>query len=148
MPKIITKYNAHLHQQENQEKNNETTQEQYIMTEAKQDEGKIQMSLVPSQIIKDIAKVRMYGCQKYSSPANWVTVEKQRYIDALLRHLYQYLDDNSAIDEESGLPTIAHVACNVAFLCEMEREDWEERKIQIIKKYINYNENSDMEENA
>lgn len=148
MPKIITKYNAHLHQQESQEKDNDNIQEQYIMPEAKQDEGKIQMSLVPSQIIKDVAKVRMYGCQKYNSPANWVTVEKQRYIDALLRHLYQYLDDNSAIDEESGLPTIAHVACNVAFLCEMEREDWEERKIQIIKKYVNYNENSDMEENV
>ena len=31
---------------------------------AKADEGKLQISLVPTQIIRDIAEVRMYGNQK------------------------------------------------------------------------------------
>ena len=160
MPRLITKYTIVKESdtlkprdyesptEEIKEEEKEEIEDLLKAAEAKHDTGKIQMSLVPSQIIKDIAAVRMYGTNKYKSPANWITVEKQRYIDALLRHLYEYLDDNNAIDEESGLPTIAHVACNIAFLCEMERPDWEERKIQIMKKYGVYNENTDTEVNA
>lgn len=32
---------------------------------AKADAGKLQLSLVPTQIVKDIAEVRMYGNLKY-----------------------------------------------------------------------------------
>lgn len=110
---------------------------------AKADAGKLQISLVPTQFIRDVAKVRMYGNEKYHSPANWVTVEKQRYIDALLRHILQYVDNNNAVDDESGLSALSHAACNIAFLCEMERPDWEERKIEIFKKYNVYEEDAE-----
>lgn len=110
---------------------------------AKADAGKLQISLVPTQFIRDVAKVRMYGNEKYHSPANWVTVEKQRYIDALLRHILQYVDNNNAVDDESGLTALSHAACNIAFLCEMERSDWEERKIEILKKYNAYKEDAE-----
>ena len=102
---------------------------------AKADNGKLEISLVPTQIIRDIAKVRMYGNNKYHSPANWVFVEKQRYINALLRHILEYIDNNKAVDSESGLTALSHAACNIAFLCEMERDDWKDRKEQILKQY-------------
>lgn len=91
---------------------------------AKRDEGKLQISLVPTQVIRDIAEVRMYGNRKYGDPDNWKNVEKSRYVDALLRHLLSYLDNPDSIDEESGIPHYKHMACNIAFICEMERKDW------------------------
>lgn len=86
----------------------------------KADEGKPELSLVPTQVIKDIAEVRMYGVKKYGDSESWRMVEKQRYIDALYRHLLDYIDNNKAVDEESGIPHIKHMACNIAFLSEME----------------------------
>lgn len=92
----------------------------YAAQKAKADAGKLQLTLVPRQIINDIAAVRMYGNEKYHDPDNWKTVEVERYRDALFRHLLAYLDDPTGKDEESGLPHLWHIACNVAFLCEME----------------------------
>lgn len=90
---------------------------------AKQDAGKLQITLVPTQIIRDIAEVRMYGNKKYGSSDNWKNVEPVRYRDALMRHLLAYIDDPKSIDAESGLPHLWHAACNMAFLCEMEVHD-------------------------
>ena len=89
--------------------------------EAKRDEGKLELSMVPSQIIRDIAEVRMYGNKKYGSPTNWKKVEPPRYRDAAYRHLLAYIDNPAGVDEESGIPHIKHLACNIAFLCEMEK---------------------------
>ena len=87
---------------------------------AKSDAGKPKLSLVPSQIIYDIAEVREYGNKKYGDPDNWKTVEKQRYRDAAYRHFLAYLKDPDGVDEESGIKHLKHLACNIAFLCEME----------------------------
>lgn len=87
---------------------------------AKADAGKLQITLVPRQIIRDIAEVRMYGNKKYGDPENWRSVRPERYRDALMRHLLAYLDDPDSADDESGLPHLWHAACNIAFLCEME----------------------------
>ena len=89
---------------------------------AKADAGKAQLTLVPRRIIWDIAAIREYGNRKYGDPENWRQVEPQRYRDALFRHLLAYLDDPAGLDVESGLPHLWHIACNVAFLCEMEME--------------------------
>ena len=90
--------------------------------EAKQDFGKLQLTLVPRQIIRDIAAVRMYGNEKYGDPENWRTVEPERYRDAAFRHFLAYLDDPRGVDSESGLPHLSHLACNIAFLCELEEK--------------------------
>lgn len=89
---------------------------------AKADAGKLRLTLVPTQIIKEIAKVRMYGCAKYpeGGSENWRKVSAQRYRDAAFRHFLAYLDDPTGVDPESGLPHLAHLACNIAFLLEME----------------------------
>ena len=89
---------------------------------AKADAGKARLSLVPRRIIYAIARIREYGNNKYGSSDNWKNVEPERYRDAAFRHLLAYLDDPQGMDEESGLPHLWHLACNVAFLCEMEDE--------------------------
>lgn len=88
----------------------------------KADAGKPRITLVPRQIIKDIAAVREYGCQKYKDPENWKRVEMQRYQDALYRHFDAFLTDPFSKDEESGLYHYQHLACNAAFICEMMAE--------------------------
>ena len=93
--------------------------QQSLQDVAKDDIGKLQISLVPPQIIKDIAEVRMYGNQKYGNPNNWKDVEKERYVDALLRHTLEFMKNPSAVDNESGIPHYKHMACNLAFLCSM-----------------------------
>lgn len=93
--------------------------------EAKADSGKPKLTLVPRQIILDIAKVREYGTEKYGDPDNWKQVEPQRYRDAAFRHFLSYLDNPNGTDDESGLPHLSHLACNIAFLCEMEAEKHE-----------------------
>lgn len=88
----------------------------------KADAGKPKLTLVPQQIIFDIAKVREYGVAKYGASESWKDVDIQRYRDALFRHFIAYLKEPQGVDEESGLPHIAHMACNMAFLCEMEKQ--------------------------
>ena len=96
----------------------------------KADAGKPRLSLVPRAIIWDIAAIREYGNKKYHDPENWRQVEAQRYRDAAYRHFLSYLDDPKGMDEESGLPHLWHLACNIAFLCEMEKMDRECEKIE------------------
>ena len=91
---------------------------------AKKDAGKLQITLVPTRIIEDIAEVRGFGVMKYKDPDNWKRVEIQRYRDALCRHLLAYIRDPKSVDEESGIPHYKHMACNMAFICEMEHDTW------------------------
>lgn len=93
--------------------------------EAKADAGKPRLSLVPTQIIYDITRVREYGDKKYGSTDNWKTVEAQRYVDAMFRHLLAFVADPDGRDEESGLPHLWHLECNAAFLSEMMKGRWE-----------------------
>lgn len=91
-------------------------------SEAKLDHGKPKLTLVPRQIIFDIARIREYGVKKYKDPDNWKRVSVERYRDAAFRHFMSYLDDPYGVDEESGLPHLAHLACNIAFLCELQKQ--------------------------
>lgn len=114
---------THARNQENAENARVQSEEANVMNDqtAKADAGKLQISLVPTQIIRDIAEVRMYGNAKYGSPDNWKTVDLARYIDALLRHTLAFVDDIDSVDAESGIPHYRHMACNMAFICEMMR---------------------------
>ena len=90
--------------------------------EAKSDAGKIRPTLVPTDAIRAIAKVRMFGVTKYEDPENWRRVEVERYRDALYRHLLAYIDDPKNVDEESGLPHLWHLTTNAAFLYALEED--------------------------
>lgn len=86
---------------------------------AKADAGKMRPTLVPTSLIRAVAAIREYGTKKYGDPENWRKVEHKRYKDAAYRHWLDYVDGKRT-DEESGLPTLWHVACNIAFLIELE----------------------------
>ena len=88
----------------------------------KADYGKAKLSLVPRRMLWDVAAIREYGNCKYpdGGPDNWKHVDVTRYRDAAFRHFLLYLDDPHGVDEESGLPHLWHLACNVAFLCDLE----------------------------
>jgi len=66
--------------------------------------------------------VRTYGASKYGGPDGWMHVEPERYTAALMRHLCKFLRDPQGKDEESNLPHLWHMACNIAFLIEMYGE--------------------------
>ena len=90
----------------------------------KADSGKPKISLVPTDIVRAIARVREYGNNKYPEGGkdNWKDVEVERYRDALGRHVLEYFDNPHGNDEESGLPILWHIATNVAFLIYLENE--------------------------
>lgn len=88
---------------------------------AKADAGKARPTLCPSELIWAVTAIREYGCRKYHDPDNWKRVEPQRYKDAAYRHWLAYLGGEEK-DPESGLPTLWHVACNIAFLIALEDE--------------------------
>ena len=109
------------------------------MQEAKFDKGKPKLTLVPRQIIFDIAEVREYGVEKYKDPDNWKKVEVERYCDALYRHMMAFLDDPEGVDAESGIKHYKHMACNMAFICEMMKNQKEVPKLVIDSNGITIN---------
>lgn len=90
--------------------------------DAKADAGKPILSLVPPEIIYAVERVRRYGCEKYNDPDNWKRVSKERYFEAMLRHILASWNDMTARDEESGLLHLEHAACNLAFILQLMRE--------------------------
>ena len=95
---------------------------------AKYDDGKLRLSLVPPEIITAVAEVREYGKRKYADAEDWRSVPREKWQEALLRHVLAMWDNPLAIDEESGLPVIWHVATNVAFLCSAYKRELEEER--------------------
>lgn len=85
----------------------------------KYDQGKPRLDLVPPGIIEAVGVVRTYGSEKYNTADGWQNVEPERYTAALMRHLCKFLRNPRGKDEESGLPHLWHMACNIAFLIEM-----------------------------
>lgn len=86
---------------------------------AKADAGKPRPLLVPVSLVRAVTAVREFGCRKYHDPENWRKVEPDRYKNALYRHWLAYLEGEKT-DKESGLPHLWHMACNLAFLIELE----------------------------
>lgn len=101
--------------------------------EIKKDKGKLRLTLVPTEIIRNIASIREFGVAKYGKKESWKSVEPERYRDAMFRHMLLYLEDPYGLDEESGLPHLWHLACNVAFLCELEKGKFETPVLDLTK---------------
>lgn len=88
--------------------------------DAKKDNGKVELDLVPMQMLRDAAEVRMFAVYgKYPDPNNWKQVEMRRYVNALLRHMTAFVEDYHSVDEESGIPHYKHMICNLAFIADM-----------------------------
>lgn len=84
----------------------------------KKDSGKPRLDLVPLEILEPLARVREFAVKKYGQDGieAWREISDDRLLAALLRHLVTYQKNHNALDEESGLPAIYHVAINAAFL--------------------------------
>lgn len=88
----------------------------------KHDGGKPRLDLVPPEIIEAVGTVMTHGAEKYGE-ASYRNVEPKRYRAALMRHICKWLKDPYGKDEDSGLPHLWHVACNVAFLLELDKKE-------------------------
>ena len=106
---------------------------------AKADVGKPDIYLVPPELFEAVAKIRMYGNEKYHDPDNWQTVEIDRYYSAAMRHLLAWRKGEDR-DQESGYSHLWHAACNLAFMIALEDRKAEESVLYADgKEYIKFN---------
>ena len=82
---------------------------------AKADAGKLMLELIPQSLYRDLGAVLTHGANKYGVNT-WQDVDIDRYIGALLRHLYAYREDPFGVDADSGLPHTAHLLANACFI--------------------------------
>jgi hypothetical protein len=87
------------------------------------DNNKARWRLFPWRGAAEVMKILEYGAKKYTENG-WQTVPdgRKRYLDAAMRHLVAAMNGESR-DEESGLPHLAHAACNLLFLLDRFMED-------------------------
>ena len=97
---------------------------------AKYDEGKPRPSLVPVEAIEAIMQVREFGKAKYADAEDWRKVPREKWLDAILRHVLHIWDNPLAIDDDSGLPSMWHVITNAAFLCAVYKKELQAAIIQ------------------
>lgn len=92
---------------------------------AKQDDGKIRPSLMPTNSWRAYCAIRDYGCKKYplGGTENWRKVEPIRFLDALLRHAMAVIDDPNSVDPESGMKHSWHMMTNALFFVELTYYD-------------------------
>ena len=89
----------------------------------KSDAGKPRWDLMSFPLLDQVAQVLAAGAAEYGAE-NWRKVPdaRARYRAALFRHLCSFMCGERS-DPKSGLPHLAHAACNLMFLFELE-ETW------------------------
>lgn len=90
----------------------------------KYDEGKVQYSLIPPYALQAVARNLTVGLKKYPARDNWKLVPnaKEKYLDALMRHLESYRR-GVKYDPESSVPDmheLSAVIANAMFLLEFD----------------------------
>ena len=77
--------------------------------------GKPDYSLIPLATMEDEARVWMYGKQKYAA-WNWAKgMPWSVPLACLMRHMAAW-QRGEEVDQESGLPHLAHAMCNLRML--------------------------------
>ena len=89
----------------------------------KDTKGKYMPHLVLPALEEAVARVREYGVKKYGSEDGWRLNSIQEFADAAGRHYNKTRLDPLAIDEQSGLPHVAAIACNCMFILQLIKED-------------------------
>jgi hypothetical protein len=74
------------------------------------DQGKPKFTMIPQLALKEVAKVFTHGADKYGEFNYSGNGDVLRYIDALHRHINQYLTGEDT--DESGVHHLACVAAN------------------------------------
>lgn len=88
----------------------------------KDDGGKRRWDLLPWDAVEHVVRVLEFGATKYTE-GGWrhVPDARRRYMAATTRHLVAWWRGEKT-DPESGLPHLAHAACNVLFLLALETD--------------------------
>lgn len=86
------------------------------------DDGKTQFHLLPTLAIEKVNRVLMHGAEKYGEN-NWRAVDNadERYWNAAMRHMFAWISGEK-IDSDTGISHLAHAACSLMFLLELEYE--------------------------
>jgi Domain of unknown function (DUF5664) len=84
------------------------------------DSGKPEYGLIPPHTLHEMVRVLTVGAQKYSRD-NWRHVPEgsRRYFDAMERHIWAW-KRGEVNDPEDNLHHLAHAACCLFFLCELD----------------------------
>lgn len=105
--------------------------------------GKTRLSLVDPDFLREVAEVAQMGAKKYDRD-NWFKGQDyETALDSLKRHLQQF-EVGEAIDSESGIHHLAHVACNAMFLLYYERNPEKYSKFDN-RMYAKHNRNEDIQ---
>ncbi len=88
----------------------------------KDDDGKPRWDLLPFAEVEEVVKVLTYGARRYGDH-NWRQVDNapNRYLAAALRHIAAHRQ-GARLDDESGLPHLAHAVASLLFIMALERE--------------------------
>ena len=89
----------------------------------KNDEGKLQWSLMPFEQLEDVVRVLMNGAKKYERD-NWKKCDDPtRYTDALMRHVTAYVEGQKFDTEPGGdmFHHLAHAICDCLFIMYFEK---------------------------
>lgn len=91
--------------------------------EAKHDLGKLRWDCLPWPAVEQVVAVLTFGAEKYSA-WSWPSVPdaRRRYFAAAIRHAVAWLRGEKT-DPESGLPHLAHLACNALFLLSFDLDE-------------------------
>lgn len=86
----------------------------------KDDRGKEPVDLIDPEFLLEVAATLHFGAEKYA-PFNWMKgMRWSRPLAALFRHLFAWMRGEEQ-DPETGLSHLAHVAVNVMFLMNFQR---------------------------
>lgn len=86
----------------------------------KYDNGKLRLDLLPPEAIRALGNILSHGAEKYG-PNTWRGVSIERYEAAMLRHWLAW-KEGETIDPESGLPHLAHMLTNAAFMVGLDKK--------------------------
>jgi len=90
----------------------------YFATHA--DRGKLRWECLPWPAVEQVVGVLTFGANKYSA-WSWLSTPdaRRRYFASAIRHAVAWVK-GERLDPESGLPHLAHLACNALFLLSFE----------------------------
>lgn len=82
------------------------------------DAGKPRVDLLPIGGLFAVAEVMAYGARKYGE-RNWQSgIQHSKLVGSCLRHVFKRLR-GEVLDDESGLPHLAHAAANLLMVLDM-----------------------------
>ena len=103
---------------------------------ARYNAGKPDLSLIPLCTLEDEARVWEYGAKKYAR-GNWQKgMSWNAVLSCALRHLSKF-QAGEDLDAETGLPHLAHAACNIRMLTLYTRtyKEGDDRAPQWLQEY-------------